>query len=188
MRRVTKSWGFYFTITRFVLWALGWKLLLIINNISLLVARTWKLFYFITINKMINDKNCNFLKQFSLLTKMFKKLSTKMLEAFGLLRFAIRPWKFPTSCLEGPQNRHENFQCQMPSRIFSIYYFISYASQNDHGDFRCHYIKTDRPWKFLAACLETLKISMEIAEVVLENVFLRILRVFWLKNYHCSRY
>lgn len=111
-----------------------------------------------------------------------------MLEAFGLLRFAIRPWKFPTSCLEGPQNSHENFQRQMPSGIFSIYHGISYASQNDHGDFRCHYIKTDRPWKFLAACLETLKISMEIAEVVLENVFLRILRVFWLKNYHCSRY
>ena len=101
-----------------------------------------------------------------------------MLEAFGLLRFAIRPWKFQTSCLEGPQNRHENFQRQMPSRIFSIYYGISYASQNDHGDFRCHYIKTDRPWKFLAACLETLKISMEIAEVVLEYVFLRTLRVF----------
>ena len=152
------------------------------------MARTWKLFYFITINKMINDKNCNFLKQFSLLTKMFKKLSTKMLEAFGLLRFAIRPWKFQTSCLEGPQNRHENFQRQMPSGIFSIYHCNSYASQNDHGDFRCHYIKTDRPWKFLAACLETLKISMEIAEVVLEYVFLRTLRVFWLKNYHCSRY
>ena len=48
--------------------------------------------------------------------------------------------------------------------------------------------KLNRPWKFLAACLETLKISMEIAEVVLEYVFLRTLRVFWLKNYHCSRY
>ena len=108
------------------------------------MARTWKLFYFITINKMINDKNCNFLKQFSLLTKMFKKLSTKMLEAFGLLRFAIRPWKFQTSCLEGLQNRGENFQRQMPSGIFSIYHGISYASQNDHGNFRCHYIKTEQ--------------------------------------------
>lgn len=38
----------------------------------------------------------------------------------------------------------------------------------------------NRPWKFLAACLETLKISMEIAEVVLEYVFSRTLRVFWL--------
>ena len=108
------------------------------------MARTWKLFYFITINKMINDKNCNFLKQFSLLTKMFKKLSTKMLEAFGLLRFAIRTWKFPTSCLEGPQNSHENFQRQMPSGIFiSIYHGNSYAPQNDQGDFQCHYIKTE---------------------------------------------
>ena len=26
--------------------------------------------------------------------------------------------------------------------------------------------KLNRPWKFLAACLETIKISMEIAEVV----------------------
>ena len=40
--------------------------------------------------------------------------------------------------------------------------------------------KLNRPWKFLAACLETLKISMEIAEVVLEYVFSRTLRVFWL--------
>ena len=67
-----------------------------------------------------------------------------MLEAFGLLRFAIRPWKFQTSCLEGPQNRHENFQRQMPSGIFSIYHGISYATQNDQGDFQCHYIKTEQ--------------------------------------------
>ena len=75
---------------------------------------------------------------------MFKKLSTKMLEAFGLLRFAIRPWKFPTSYLEGPKNSHENFQRQMPSGIFSIYHGISYAKQNDQGDFRCHYTKTEQ--------------------------------------------
>ena len=67
-----------------------------------------------------------------------------MLEAFGLLRFAIRPWKFQTSILEGLQNRGENFQRQMPSGIFSIYHGISYASQNDHGNFRCHYIKTEQ--------------------------------------------
>ena len=68
-----------------------------------------------------------------------------MLEAFGHLRFAIRPWKFPTSCLEGPQNSHENFQRQMPSGIFiSIYHGISYAKQNDQGDFRCYYIKTEQ--------------------------------------------
>ena len=48
--------------------------------------------------------------------------------------------------------------------------------------------KLNRPWKFLAACLEKLKISMEITEVVLEYIFLWTLSVFWLKNYHFSRY
>ena len=61
-----------------------------------------------------------------------------MLEALGFLRFAIRPWKFPASCLEGPQNSHENFQRQMPLGIFLIYHGISYATQKDHGYFRCH--------------------------------------------------
>ena len=40
----------------------------------------------------------------------------------------------------------------------------------------------NRPWKFLAACLETLKISMEIAEVVLEYVFLRNTKSFLVKE------
>ena len=40
----------------------------------------------------------------------------------------------------------------------------------------------NRPWKFLAACLETLKISMEIAEVVLEYVFFTNTKSFLVKE------
>ena len=42
--------------------------------------------------------------------------------------------------------------------------------------------KLNRPWKFLAACLETLKISMEIAEVVLEHFFFTNTKRFLVKE------
>ena len=91
---------------------------------------------------------------------MFKKLSTKMLEAFGFLRFAIRPWKFPTSRLEGPQNSHENFQVKCPQEYLR---FIMAFLMQRKITMEISYViisKLNRPWKFLEACLETLKISM----------------------------